>query len=345
MKWLLIISSTISLSALAQSPSYSVFLIGDAGEHVIPDSNIIILTQQLKEHPNSTTIFLGDNIYPAGLIEGKKNDKQSHEIISSQLRMLEKYEGNLFYIPGNHDWCNSTDFEKGKQRLLAEENFIEKFLRDSSSVQNRNEQTFLPINGSCGPEQVELNNGKLKIIFIDTQWFMYLYYRKAPDALKDSSKKFFERLDAMLADAKQKNEKVIVTAHHPIYTNASHSKPHRFAGFVKRLKYQDIASKPYSNLRVQLLEVLNKYPGIIYAAGHDHGLQYFRSNGNDYIVSGGGSKVTKCSGKHDFNPSHPFEEVAQQLDEGFFRIDYFDDGGMMMIWMFLKSNHAMVLVK
>jgi hypothetical protein len=334
----------ISLHAilLAQSPAFSVYLIGDTGELRDSSDNLKILRQQVDEKPNSTVIFLGDNIYPNGLNE-EKRDHNSHEIMRSQLKLFSKFKGNVFFIPGNHDWANAKNFSKGKERLANEERFIERFLKDSSTVLNREEQTFLPSDGEPGPVQRTLYDGKLKVIFIDTQWFMYLGYKKPTPALEDTTKKFFVTLDRMLADAKKNKQRVLVVGHHPVYTDGKHSTIRKSPGFIKRWKFQDMSGKIYSYLANNLDSVFKKYPGMIYASGHDHLLEYFRLNGNDYLVSGSGSKTTAFSKKFPFNPANPYPDVTMYLEQGFFRVDYYDDG-TVKIRLFLASGESAPLL-
>lgn len=311
--------------ALPQTPAFSVFLIGDTGELKDSSNVFTLLQQQMKERPASTVIFLGDNIYPNGLIT-KKNDKHSHEIILFQLRMFRQFTGNVYFIPGNHDWANTRNFERGVERLGNEEKFIEQYMKDSTTIANRNTQSFLPSGGGPGPTLRSLYDGKLKVIFLDTQWFMYLGYKKPTLALQDSVELFYSRLDKMLADAADDSVKVIVTGHHPIFTNGSHSKVRKSPGFLKRWKFQDLSGGIYNQLANKLDSVFIKYPGLIYAAGHDHLLEYFKNNGNHYVVSGAGSKTTMFSKKNVFNPEDPYKVVAQYLEQGFFRVDYFSDG-------------------
>lgn len=321
-----------------QSPAFSVFLIGDTGELRDSSGNFKILKQQIAEKPHSTVIFLGDNIYPNGLIE-RKYDRNSHEIIMGQLRMFTKFKGNVFFIPGNHDWANTRNFSRGKARLGNQERFIERWLKDSSTVTNRNFQTFLPSDGQPGPAQTNLYEGKLKVIFIDTQWFMYLGYKKPTPALEDSTRRFFVRLDQMLASAKENKQRVLVAGHHPVYTDGRHSVIRKSPGFIKRWKFQDMSGRIYSGLAHNLDSVFSKYPGMIYAAGHDHLLQYFRMNGNDYLVSGSGSKTTPFSKRFPFNPAQPHNDVTMYLEEGFYRVDYYEDG-TVKIRLFFASGES-----
>ncbi|MCY7409948.1 MAG: metallophosphoesterase, partial [Chitinophagales bacterium] len=86
----------------AQKPAFSVYLIGDTGELMDSSANFKNLMMQMEQNPFSTVIILGDNIYPNGLIE-EKRDHNSHKIIRDQLKMFTNFKGNVYFIPGNHD--------------------------------------------------------------------------------------------------------------------------------------------------------------------------------------------------------------------------------------------------
>jgi len=211
-------------------------------------------------------------------------------------------------------------------------------MKDSTTVANRNLQSFLPSNGSPGPAYLNLYDGKLKVIFIDTQWFMYLGYKTPTPALDDTTNRFFERLDDLIADSKKNNQQVLVVGHHPVYTNGKHSKLRKSPGLIKRWKFQDMSGKIYSTMTHHLDSIFKKYPGIVtYASGHDHLLEYFRMNGNEFLVSGSGSKTTSFSRHSAFNPKYPFNEVTLYMEQGFFRVDYYNDGQVKK-WIYLTSG-------
>jgi len=88
-----------------QNVKHSIYLIGDAGKDTLPGPALTMLEEELKLHQNSSVIFLGDNIYPAGL-EGKEGNKKKHlsEMkLLSQLERTRDFTGHVFWVPGNHD--------------------------------------------------------------------------------------------------------------------------------------------------------------------------------------------------------------------------------------------------
>ena len=82
------------------------FLLGDAGYSQAGGTSLGILAFKSMldsmQSKNSTTIFLGDNIYPAGMPpKGDPLRTQSEYRIDAQLDALENYDGNIIFIP---DW-------------------------------------------------------------------------------------------------------------------------------------------------------------------------------------------------------------------------------------------------
>jgi hypothetical protein len=78
----------------------------------------------------------------------------------------------------------------------------------------------------------------------------------------------------------------------------------------------------YRRMRRRLLQVLRQFPGLVYAAGHDHNLQYFLRRDVHYLVSGSGSKTSyvEPGGKATFVHEH----------KGFFVLDYYANGELWL---------------
>lgn len=312
--------------AVAQeSPVYSVYLIGDAGEDTIPGKALLMLKGQLIKDPNSSVVFLGDNVYPSGL---QKNDKVSALHLESQLQILKDYKGKAYFIPGNHDWDSQK--RTGLKTLKNEELYVEDYLKTKTSVSNKDLETFLPNDGLPGPETIILKDG-LRLIIIDTQWFLHLYKKNYIGSKRETKELFYKRLDSILSVAKANHEQVIVVAHHPIYSNGQHGKtkqPFRFLvnrtpfqlfGLfgINRLYSQDLAQPRYKKMRKSMLETFNKYDNITYVSGHDHNLQCFKEQGNHYIVSGSGSKRSRLQKRKKFDAVFQYDKTT-----GFIKVDY-----------------------
>jgi predicted phosphodiesterase len=308
---------------------YSVYLIGDAGEDTVPGKALLMLKEKLLSNPNSSVIFLGDNVYPSGL---KLKSKNSIAHLESQLQILKDYKGQVYFIPGNHDW--DAQGPKGLKTLKHEETYIENYLQKNTNCANKTATTFLPVDGLPGPATIMLNE-KLRLIIIDTQWFLHGFKKNHIGSVKETKRIFYARLDSLLAYSKKDNEQVIITAHHPMYTNGQHSRsrqplrflinctPLQILGWtgLNRLLSQDIAQPKYKRMRNKILSSINKYDNIIYASGHDHNLQYFKEGADNYIVSGSGSKLSPLQKKKKFDSVFQDDKTT-----GFFEIQYSPDG-------------------
>lgn len=324
---ILFISTLLFLSKLSfgQNPGFKLFLIGDTGEDTVLQTTMVNFLDTISKYPNSATIFLGDNCYKKWIGHSEKKGFDSAAItikrLGAQMKGLNdcQYKGSVYFIPGNHDWWNVTSMKKGKRHLKMEESFIESNLRNNSFIKN-NQSTFLPKDGEP-VAAVDLDEDRLKLIFIDSQWMIIQKHEQ-------ELSKAYAQLDSILNNAISRNEKIVVTAHHPIYTISKHSKK-RKNGFPKFYKDQDIYYPSYQDLRNKLENMFaqKNYP-IIYASGHDHVLEYFHKGSVQYIVSGSGSKSNPFDKKHDFNPMPgndiPINGIAK-LSEGFFEIQYHDD--------------------
>jgi hypothetical protein len=323
---------------------YSVYLIGDAGEDTISGKALLLLKEQLEADPESAVVFLGDNVYPDGFII---NERKSEAGIESQLNILKDYKGSAYFIPGNHDW--DAQKRRGLKKITDQKDYVESYLKKNSQIKNKEDKIFLPGKGLPGPETLMLNE-KLRLILIDTQWFLHFYKKNKIDSKKNTEKIFYRKLDSLLQHSKLNKENVIVAGHHPMYTNGSHSRklqpwrfmvnctPFQVCGLLglNRLFSQDLAQPKYRKMRKSMLLIFNKYDNITYTSGHDHNLQFFKVAGNKYIVSGSGSKAGHLQRKKLFDSF--FQDDSKT---GFVKLQYFP--GKIITTIYRVGEEPMVL--
>lgn len=336
----LLLSNLLTFSLFAQTPDFSVFLIGDAGNDTITNITMTLLQKDALTKPNSAILFLGDNIYPQGLETLSKSEKKrrlSTKRLLSQVEPLKAYKGQVYFVPGNHDWKQGK--WQGLKYIKEEARYVEEYFK-TTEVSNRNEHTFIPQNGLPGPYSVMLTE-KIRLIAIDTQWWLqsqFFHKTQKVDGMnrKETTEKFYRELDSLLNVAKNNNEKVIVAAHHPMFTNGHHSNrleplrslvnfmPLQFFGLIglNRMLVQDMPQPRYHKMRTKLLNTLNKYEHLIVVAGHEHTLQYFEDGTNNHIVSGSGSKRTHL------NKNRYKAGFMNDMENGFFRVDFYNDGSV-----------------
>jgi predicted phosphodiesterase len=330
----------------AQKQSFSLYLIGDAGEPTLPTNGLKELLQK-KYDPSvqSVVIFLGDNIYPKGLPAADENGRaEAESILKAQLNLLEGFNSDIYFIPGNHDWKKGQ--RGGLKQINNEEAWIDSLHNDKIH--------FQPEEGCPGPVEVPLGKDAVLVI-IDSQWFLHPWDKPEGD---DSPCEVKRPEDALiqLEDIFNRNagKRVIVAAHHPLYTYGEHGgvftwKDHLFpfldlnhdlyipmpgVGSLYPLyrkfigDIQDTQHPIYRRYIKFMSGLLKKYPETIYVNGHEHALQYVWRDSVHYVTSGSASKYTfvKQKGYSRFaSPAMGFVKVDVSSG-GAASIDFFEIG-------------------
>lgn len=336
------------LSAVGQEqPEYSIFLMGDAGEpSIVGSPQIETMHLQMLGSPNSTALFLGDNIYPKGMpSEDHKFRTTAEAIVQGQLAVADGYEGNIFVVPGNHDWEKGN--KEGAFTNAEQEAFVE-VVMDSLNI-------YLPDDGCPGPVEVQLAED-ITLILLNSQWFLHPWQKPGLD--EGCQVNNLEDFLGLMEDILQRNEgkKIIVASHHPMYTYGIHGgratfKDHLFPltnashnlyiplpvigsiyPFYRKFigSLQDIANPVYKSYRNSLVDLLEHFPNVIHVSGHEHSLQYSSKDGVQYIVSGSGSKTTPVKKKG----------YAQFVTEtiGFARLDFYRSGPVVLTFHDAHNN-------
>jgi hypothetical protein len=267
----MIFTLVLRLNGLGQDSVFRIFLVGDAGEdrkparHKEPEKDLL-------QHPNSGS-FLGDNSYkgavgntlPFGFL-GFDSTALTQDKIRSQLNVLTGYRGSVFFIPGNHDWWNSENAEKGRRKLKMEENFIEANLRNNPTLANPG-NIFLPKDGDPGTCLVGLPNQKIAVIFIDIYSLMVPgFTKKYRDSLAREYR-FYSALDSLLRKCADLNQKIILAAHHPVVLRGPYGRALKDPELFSRIKASNINFPTYKRVSDSIRTIIRKYPGLIMSAG------------------------------------------------------------------------------
>ncbi|MBG8555227.1 metallophosphoesterase [Hymenobacter guriensis] len=328
---------------------YSVFLIGDVGAPALdsvgePSLNFL-RRQILAAGSRSTTIFLGDNIYEYGMPETKALDrKTSEKRIIAQLNTMRNYAGEKYMIPGNHDWKQGL---KGSvDQVNREQQFVEDFMQKDSAAFAYTGDFFIPRDACPGPFEVRLQDD-IVMIAINSQWFLQTnerpYGSNSGCGVEDETD-FFSQLEDVIRRNAGKN--IMVVAHHPLYSDGIHGGYFTLADHFFPLsivykyafiplpvigsiypfarKYggvsQDIPHPLYQQYKKGLLDIFAKYPNVVYAAGHEHNIQYFKEGNLSHIVSGSG-----CKTQH-VKPGDGGDALFSDKEKGFARVNYYNNG-------------------
>jgi len=303
-----------ALGGIAQPTSqvsFRLYLIGDAGK--LPDVHTAyqeFLQEQLHNDTiPSAIVFLGDNIYPKGMPdESNRLREESEQILTAQLQLAKGFNGQVFFVPGNHDWKKGGI--RGMDYVLNQQAWID-------SLKNTKIQV-LPRNGCPGPVEVQLHEN-LVLVIMDTQWWLHPWSKPEGETSTCDSKTGADiiiQLDDILR--RNSSKRVIIAGHHPIVTYSEHGGVFSFEDHVfpftnlnKNLyiplpivgsfyplyrkifgDIQDTAHPRYKQFATSMMALLEQYPGVVYTSGHDHTLQYNYKNGVHYVVSGAGSKTS-----------------------------------------------------
>ncbi|NJB71111.1 uncharacterized protein YpmB [Saonia flava] len=319
--------------------SHTFYLIGDAGLSPLNDMNPVLKAfkeQLLEAKENSTAIFLGDNIYPAGFPDKKKYPDENlaaKNSLDGQLKALEGFKGNSLFVPGNHDW-----YSEGLKGLEREQEYIEKKL-DSKNV-------FSPRNG-CPIEKIDVNENVV-IIAIDTEWYL-ANWDKHPNINDDCEikdrEKFFEELEGLIK--KNADKTTIMALHHPMFSYGEHGGQFSwrqqfylghskiplpiigtFGNLLRKTSgatIEDLTNKKYKELRRRLVTLAQYSEKVIFVSGHEHTLQYIVEDNTPQIISGSGSKngATKLINGSQFSTGSNGYTVLEVHKDGSSRVKFF----------------------
>ncbi|WP_179954990.1 metallophosphoesterase [Maribacter luteus] len=322
--------------------SHTFYLIGDAGKSPMGDMNPVLklFKKRLDQAgKNSTAIFLGDNIYPAGMPD-KKDSTEAYLLaknhIKAQLKTLDGFKGNPIFIPGNHDWYN-----EGLKGLEREQKYIEKKLD--------NKHVFFPEDG-CAIQKIDVSDDVV-VIAIDTEWYL-ANWDKNPTMndnceIKDREK-FFEELEGLIK--KNMGKTTLIALHHPMSSYGQHGGqfslksqlyptgtklPLPVIGTIINLlrkttgaSPEDLNNKNYRELRKRIMTLAQYSEKVILASGHEHSLQYIFEDNTPQIISGAGAKegATRLMNGSKFSTGRMGYAVLEVYTDGSSGIRYYGIG-------------------
>jgi hypothetical protein len=292
-------AATLIVAACARAPvpppapaasfdriTHSIFLLGDAGVPAPDDPVLALLRDEVaRAAARSTVVFLGDNIYPAGLpAEGAPDRAEAEARLRAQLEAA-RGAALIVFVPGNHDW--KPGGPQGLEAIRRQARFIAR-----SGVPGAR---LLPADGCPGPAEVMAQ--PLRVTALDTQWWLDEAARPGDASCPAGPGEVTGRLRAwLLADT---TRPAIVLGHHPLLTGGVHGGyfewtdhifpltkvkpwlwlPLPFIGSAYPLARslgisdQDLSSGTYRAMRDSLAAAFRTRPPLVYASGHEHNLQ------------------------------------------------------------------------
>ncbi|HEX7879516.1 MAG TPA: metallophosphoesterase [Candidatus Eisenbacteria bacterium] len=321
------------------------FLIGDAGKPRPGGEPVLeALRHELERDPAaSAVVFLGDNIYESGLPEPSDPDyDEMARRIGDQVRTVTELGVRGLFLPGNHDWAGKGQEEW--KRVQRQEALVEslgtEFVR------------WLPDRGCPGPEVIDDWNPGLRLIVLDTQWWLQGNDRPEDAGIcpAPNDTAVVAALSNALATAGER--RVIVVAHHPLATRGAHGGHFTVLDHLVPLRNlrpwlliplpvigslypfgrahgvyrQDLSASRNKYMRAHLMEAFRSRPPWMYVAGHEHNLQLL--DGKAELGPGAPAHLV-VSGAGVAGHTEPVDRDRTRVASskaGFFRLDFNDDG-------------------
>jgi len=324
-----------------------VILIGDAGEINFKQETIIPQAAELIIKDKTTVFYLGDNIYPRGLgLPGSREEEETKEILRSQFGPMRAKGAPVYFIPGNHDWDRMGKL--GLQKVIAQGNFL--------ASQQDSLLRLVPADGCPDPVEITISQ-QLVVIAYDSEWWLFPYETDNPNADCEctSEREVLDKMEALLH--KNRDKTILLASHHPFRSFGVHGgyyslKDHLFPLTVLKknlyiplpilgslypllrttvfLNPEDMPHPDYKHLIKEVTNVFEGFPNIVYAAGHEHGLQFIKDDKLNYqIVSGAGAKSSYIK---------KGEALFTSKMQGFTTFDMMDDRSSKVTFYTYKDN-------
>lgn len=344
----------ICFAGYAQSDvKYRVILIGDAGEMNNGQEQSLKNAAKHVIKGKTSTFYLGDNIYPVGMaIPGYGDPVETAKILQSQFAPMREAGAAVYFIPGNHDWDKSGP--NGLAKIQSQSNYLASF--------NDPLLKLIPADGCPDPVAIKLSD-KLTVIAYDSEWWLFPYKKENPDCDCQTKDEVLSRMEDLL---EQNRDKVIILAsHHPFQSYGAHGGyftlrnhllpltllnknlviPLPVIGSIypllrsTLLSPEDLNHPAYKDMIKKVNGVFGDRPNVVYAAGHEHGLQFIKSK-QLQIVSGSGAKVTaNKKGKNSlFQEEKQGYVIADQLTNNDMRYEYYiyADTGVQKVFTYTQ---------
>ena len=335
---------------IAAEATASIYLIGDAGAPAPGGEPVLIALRQLLDAgpDSSLVVFLGDNVYPRGLPDSlDRHFPEASRRLRAQLAIGGTRPERLIFVPGNHDWDKSGP--DGWNRIRWQGAWLE---RESGG-----RARLLPAEGCPGPVVVDVAGG-LRLILLDTEWWLFGHDR--PGIGSSCPARTPDEVSASLAGA-IRGHRAVVAAHHPLATGGEHGgyfnvMDHLFplraihpallvplpvVGSVypiargAGISDEDLSGGRNRVMRAALDSVFACDPPVLYASGHEHGLQLIdRGHPPLLAVSGAG-----IFGHASFVTGIPGARLALS-QAGFMRLDLLPSGRLRLgVFTVTRDGH------
>lgn len=337
---LFLLTAAIKLSAQDTPVVYRVILLGDGGEVNAARDAVIAHAAQNILPGKTTTVYLGDNIYPKGIgLPGSKEEQATYNILAGQYKSFRQQGVPVYFVPGNHDWDRMGP--KGLEKI--------KYFDDYLNSLNDSLLQLVPHQGCPDPYEIKLTDNFIIIAF-DSEWWLYPFNKDNPAA--DCACKTKDDIVSRLEELAYKNrDKVILlAAHHPFQSYGHHGgyyswKDHLFPftainkdlyiplpvvgslyPFLRTFftNPEDLNHPLYKEMISKVNSAFTEMPNLTHVAGHEHTLQLIK-NSQMQVVSGSASKEVYARNGKDalYSVSKNGYVTADLLSDNSLRLTYY----------------------
>lgn len=276
--------------AATDTVAVNLVLIGDAGlPNPAGEPVLAALKREIEQLPDRTfVVFLGDNVYPAGLPDtATLEGREGLRILRAQMAPLLETGVRGVFVPGNHDWAQGA--AEGWNEIVRQERFV--------NENGRGIVTFEPRFGCPGPVVIDVGEA-LRVIAFDSQWWLHAGPRPSPDQCTPGTERAV--LDSMRSAIRTAGDRrTVVVSHHPLVSGGRHGgyfdwptylfPLHPWARLAGLFARQDVSGREYRHMIESMEGVFATDTPMVYAGGHEHNLQVFRRGPMRYmLISGGG---------------------------------------------------------
>jgi len=329
-------------SLVPQAPPESLatrlLLIGDAGAAAAEGEPVLtaLATAAAVDPAHTLVLFLGDDVYPHGTPDSSASDwPEAMRRLDAQLAVLRSTGAHGIFLPGNHDWDRGAEGVRRLGRLVA--------AHAAGLAQ------VLPANACPGPAIVDPGpDTPLRLILLDTAWWLYGGAKPVgPESgcAAPSEHAVLDSVRSALHTAGRRQ--AVVLAHHPLMSGGPHGGHFRWQDHVFPLRAwrgwmwvplpllgsvypearlhgisnEDVSGPRNRAMREGLEQAFAERAPLLYASGHDHGLQILTGTSARYLVVSGAGTFGHLSQVDSLNTTR-FARRAS----GFMRLEVLHNG-------------------
>lgn len=280
------------------------------------DSVVALLNSVIKasqKDKEATLLVMGDFLSRKGY-RGKNEgrEKLNDSLERALLKPLEKFNGNIIYMPGKNEW---------NQNAPESIDDLESFLQDNSKAK------FWP-NDGCSLEREDIND-HVVLEMVDSRWFLEDWddYPMLNEKCElKTREQFFAVFKDDLKDSQGKT--VVVAVDQPVMSNTKISMLNKMGGFTTE-SYQN---KQNRMLRGRLETIASQFEDVIFVSGKDRNMQYLEDDGIPQIVSGAVGKTEKARPRKD-------EHFASKKN-GYAKLTIFKNGSSVVEFFSVTGNDS-----